>query len=151
MISEIPNTFDWNALRRVLAQMRQVFVTVEQAIQPSRVVKNLTATPKAGGVIIMFTCTDGDRYILYRNTVFQLDGVVRIDLRNSGIYTDDIGKSSETRYYWVIARKGNIESEPVGPVSATTLGLAVEITPPTPPPAVDEPVYDTVTGYLTES
>ncbi len=150
MIGEIPNTLDWNVLRKRLVEMRETLVRLERSAVPPRPVTNLTATAKAGGVIIMFTRTDGDNYILYRNATPQLNGAVRIELGKTGLYTDDIGKSAETRYYWVVAKKGSQESSVTGPVSATTLALNVEITPPAPPPAVDEPVNDVLTGYPTE-
>jgi hypothetical protein len=150
MIPEIPGNFDWITVRRRLVEMRNELNKLSGTnIQP-RAVVNLSATAKAGGVIIQFTKTDGDSYVLYRNTVPQLNKSVMIDLGNTGIYVDDIGASGEKRYYWIIAKRGSIQSAVAGPVSATTLALDAEITPPTPPPAVDEPVTSLISGYPME-
>ena len=151
MIGEIPSSFDWQTLRKRLVEMRSVLIDVQKAIAPPRPVKNLTATAKAGGVIIQFTRTDGTSYTVYRNTTASLNAAVRFEIGNTGYFSDDIGKSGELRYYWVRAQKGGMESTVVGPVSATTLGLNVEITPPPAPPAVDEPVGSDLTGYPTEN
>jgi hypothetical protein len=150
MIGEIPPNLDWGMLRRRLVEMRAVLLKLEKTTSAPRAVKNLTATAKAGGVIIQFTRTDGDRYVIYRNSIQELNGAVRFELGNTGYYSDDIGTSGQKRYYWVRAIKGSMESVLAGPVNATTLGLGVEITQPAAPPAVDEPVTSELYGYPTE-
>jgi hypothetical protein len=147
MIPEIPSTFDWITIRRRLVEMRDAINGITGSNAQPRPVKNLSATAKAGGVIIQFTRTDGDYYVLYRNTVPQLNKSIRIELGNTGLYVDDIGASNQTRYYWVVAQKGSMQSTAVGPVNATTLALDIEITPPAPPLAVDEPVKNIISGY----
>lgn len=150
MIGEIPSGMDWITLRRRLVEMRNAIHRLAVSFDPPRPVTNLTATAQAGAILIMFTRTDGDRYILYWNSTPSMDEATRIDLGNKGEYTDLIGKSSILRYYYVRAKKGNMESTIAGPVYATTLGLAVEITPPSRPPAVDEKVFSDEYGYPVE-
>jgi hypothetical protein len=79
-----------------------------------------------------------------------MNGAARIELGKKGEYVDDVGDSGVIRYYWVRAKKGSMESTLSGPVFATTLGLSVEITPPTRPPATDEQVFSDEFGYPVE-
>jgi hypothetical protein len=95
---------------------------------------NLSATPKGGGVIVKFTRSDGDGYILYRNDKQTQDGAVRIDLGLANEYADETGVSGKKYFYWVKTRSGLQESLPAGPVSATTLAIGAEAeTPPDTP------------------
>jgi hypothetical protein len=149
-IGEIPRTMDWIPLRRRLSEMRAVLMDLQNRANPPRPVINLTATAKAGGVIIMFTRTDGTSYALYRNTTPNLNGATQIELGNTGYYVDDLGEAAITRYYWVLSRKGALQSSYVGPVNATTLALGAGITAPTPPIATDEMVYSDQSGYPVE-
>ena len=148
-IKDVPHNLPL-ALRDFLTQMRNAVVELQEINQPPRPVINLVATAKAGGVIIQFTRTDGDHYIVYANTTPTLKEARVVDIGNKGEYVDDIGKSAELRYYWVRAKKGNLASTITGPVFATTLGLAVEITPPIAPPTTDEQVYSDELGYPVE-
>jgi len=148
-IRTVPQNLDVG-LRDYFTELRNAVLELQKINQSPRPVINLVATAKAGGVIIQFTRTDGDHYILYANTTPTLQGARVVDLGNKGEYVDDIGKSAELRYYWVRAKKGNLESTITGPVFATTLGLAVEITPPVAPPTTDEQVFSDELGYPVE-
>jgi len=141
---------DWVVLRRRLIEMRNAINSLITSTAPPRAVTNLSATAKAGGVIVLFTRTNGTSYVVYANDTPAIDGAARIDIGNKGEYVDDVGKSGVTRYYWVRAMRGNVESTLAGPVSAITLALNAEITPPTRPPAVDEYVYSDEVGYPVE-
>jgi len=150
-ISEIPSQMDWKTLRKILVEMRSGIHSVAAVTDPPRPVKNLTATAMAGSILIMFTRTDGDNYVLYWNTTPSLNGSTRIELGNRGEYTDNIGDAGIKRYYFVRAKKRNgMESSIVGPVFATSLALNITITPPTRPPAVDEFVRSDEVGYPVE-
>ena len=106
---------------------------------PPNRVTNLTATGKAGGIIVQFTRSDGDCYILYTNLTPEISGAVRIDLGLANEYSDEIGQATVTKYYWVKAKKGQMESALAGPVSAVSLALGTAIVFPTPPPAAQQP------------
>ena len=149
-IPQIPNKFDWMNVRLVLNQMRNALIEIQKTTMAPRPVINLTATGKPLGILIQFTRTDGDSYVIYRNTTAQINGAVKVELGNNGIWTDELGAGALVRYYWVKARKGSIESTLTGPVSATSLVAGAAFTPPAAPPAVDEPVYSDETGYPTE-
>lgn len=150
MIGEIPVQMDWITLRRRLVEIRNALNALTTAANPPRPVINLSATAQAGAILVMFTRTDGDNYTLYWNTTPSLDGATRIDLGNKGEYTDNIGASAVTRYYYVKAKKGNLESAIAGPVFETTLALDVEIIPPSRPQSTDEPVLSVERGYPVE-
>jgi hypothetical protein len=145
-IGKIPTGLNPILLKRLVEIRRAIL----EGFNPPRPVKNLSATAKAGGILVQFTRTDGDSYVIYRNTTPSLNGSTRFELNKVGNFTDEIGKSAEKRYYWVRAKKGNLESTITGPVNATTLAQAAEATLPPAIPAVDEPVYSELMGYPTE-
>jgi hypothetical protein len=135
------------ALRRFYSEMRAAVLRVQQSVIAPAPPTNLKATAKAGGIIIQFTRSDGDSFVIYRNTTATLKNTVRIDLGGGNYYCDEIGAGAETRYYWVRAKKGNLESSLVGPVSATTLALGTAITPPEQPPGDSQPVWSDEKEY----
>ena len=135
-------------MRRFLTDLRAVVVELAaNQTQPPRPVTNLVATGQTGSILIQFTRSDGDTYVLYWNTAPTREGASRIDIGNTAAYSDTVGQSAVTRYYWVTAKKGTKESEVAGYVSATTVALGVEVPPPVPPPAVDQPIYSDERGY----
>lgn len=138
VIDKIPINID-PKLNRILNQMRDALLQINPSMVQPDSVTHLTATAKAGGVIVEFTRSDADRYVIYRNTTPSLNGSVLFDIGNSNRFVDDIGASGELRYYWVKGKKNQIEGIPYGPVSATTLALDAEITPATPPPGSATP------------
>lgn len=147
-IPEVPPTAEWQQLRRFLVESRNALKRLEASVVPPKQPSNLVATGKAGGVVVQFTRSDGDTYILYVSKTKSFTVATRIDLGMAAEYTHDIGAADETRYYWVKAKKGQLESLPTGPVGATTLALAVEITPPEPPPASQTPTRSDETGEV---
>ena len=113
--------------RRFLEILRAAVVRQSaKKIVPPTPVTNLSATAKGGGVIIRFTRSDGDGYILYRNEKNSINDSTRIDLGLANEYTDEIGLSGKTLFYWVKSKSGLQESNPAGPVQATTLPLNAE-------------------------
>lgn len=147
-IPEVPGTNDWAGLRRHLVEMRQAMLRLQGSVIPPDQVNNLKATAQAGAVIVHFTRSDGDAYVLYWNTTPSMNGATRIDLGLANSYVDEIGKEDITRYYWVKVKKGQMESAVSGPVSAKTLALTATITPPVPPPGSRQPARSDETGQV---
>jgi hypothetical protein len=137
-LPEVPLNIEPN-LRRFLVELRKAIKRLEPSVVMPNQVSNLSVTAKAAGAIIQFTRSDGDAYILYRNTSATLNGSVRIDLGMANSYTDEIGAAGQKIFYWVKAKKGGMEGIPAGPVNTTTLALNASITPPTPPPGSQQP------------
>jgi hypothetical protein len=133
-IKDVPYNLD-PSLREFLQQIRNAIKRLENTVVAPQPATNLKATAKAGGIIVQFTRSDGDAYILYSNDTPSINGARRIDLGLAAEFTDEIGQAAFTRYYWIKAKKGQMESVMAGPVSATTLALNATITPPLPPPA----------------
>lgn len=144
-IPEVPSGID-PTVRRYLMEIRKAIKRLEGSVIPPRPVTNLRATAKAGGVILQFTRSDGDTYILYWNSTAGINGATRIDLGLANEYVDEIGDEGVKRYYWIKVKKGQMESEMAGPVYATTLALDAEITPPTRPPASENLIKSDETG-----
>ncbi len=132
-IREVPRNLD-PGLRELLVQMRNAILRQESTVIAPRPATNLRATAKAGGVIVQFTRSDGDAYILYFNDTPNINAARRIDLGQASEYTDEIGQADFTRYYWIKVKKGQMESPMTGPVKATTLALGTTIAPPAAPP-----------------
>ncbi len=126
--------------------VRNTLVGLQAAMIPPDTPSNVRATAVAGGIQVDFTRSDGDNYILYRNTTPSVNGATRIELGTANVYTDDFGAGSVLRYYTVLAKKGNVIAAPSPWVSATSLALGTPITPPTPPP----PTYFAFTDDETE-
>ena len=143
----VPSNIDPN-LKRFLTALRTHVLSESPSIIPPEAVSNLAATAKAGGVIIQFTRSDAESYILMRNTSKVIDGAIRFDIGNSNRFVDDIGASGITAYYWVKGKKGRIEGAVAGPVSATTLDLDTAITPPSVPPGSRYPARAVETGHV---
>ncbi len=146
-LPEVPMNID-PALRRLLVEMRKAIQRHEPSVIPPNPVSNLTATPKAGGAIVQFTRSDGDAYILYRNTAPSLNGSVRIDLGLANSYTDEIGVPGQKVYYWIKAKKGSMENVPFGPVNCTTLDYDQEIALPAAPAGSQQPTRSDETRQI---
>ena len=146
-IPRIPQNVD-PGLRKFLEAVKRNVLAIQSSVLPPETVTSLTATAKAGGVIIEFTRSDADKYTLLRNTTKTMDGAVQFDLGNSNRFVDDIGASAITAYYWVRGKKGVIEGLTAGPVTATTLALDTEITPSASPPGSKYPARNTETNQV---
>ncbi len=105
-------------------------------------VTNLRATALAGAIQIDFTRSDGDSYILYKNSTPSTNGATRIDLGTANTYVDQIGDASITVFYLIVAKQGPRDGGISPWVSATTLALGTTVTPPPPVPGTDTPVLD---------
>jgi hypothetical protein len=149
-IMEVPMSFSPEQ-RMFLQEIRNAVIKFQASSLPPRAVTNLKATGKAGGVIVQFTQSDADRYTLYAGNTADFSSANPIDLSNAQTYTDELGAAGVNRYYWVKGFKFNGQGGEIsGPVVATTLGLGVAITPPTPPPVSDQPVIDDTSGDISK-
>lgn len=101
-----------------------------------------------GANLIEFTRSDGDNYVLYWNTRPSIDMATRVDLGQSNRYVDQLGAGSVQRWYAIKPKKARLEGDVSVWVTATTLALGVAITPPTPPPASQNPVTDQQTDSV---
>lgn len=137
-IPEVPTNLD-PTLRNFLTEVRKAVKRLESTVVPPNPATNLKCTAKALGVIVQFTRSDADAYILYFNDTPSLNGARRIDLGLASEYTDEIGQENFTRYYWIKPKKGQTEGSILGPVKATTLAAGTTITPPAAPPATQTP------------
>jgi hypothetical protein len=147
-IRPVPIAGHWSEVRHLLQDLRRAVVELQSSSVPPGSVSNLKATAKAGGVILQFTRSDADSYILYTNTVPEISGAVRIDLGLANEYSDDIGQAAVKKFYWIKAKKGQMESPLVGPVHATSLALGTAITFPVPPPASQQPAKSDETNEV---
>jgi hypothetical protein len=91
---------------------------------------NVTVKPLPGGHEITFTAGDSsDGHLLLVSdqptwNPARANNHV-IDLQLSTKHVDMVGTPGVARYYWLVAKRGNVRSDPpTGPVSGTTLPLA---------------------------
>jgi len=143
-IPEIPPTFEYGALRRVLQMMRNELLAMRDAsFQGAKPVTNLQVNPIAGGNNVRFTRSNGDEYVLYWSTSPNFSTANGVGLGQNADYNDDVGKAAVVRHYWVVTRRQGVDdSAPVGPKSGTTLTLTTETTLPAPPVGSDQPTRD---------
>src|SRR5438034_225435 len=128
-IGNIPVSFTWEQ-QQFLQTLVDAVKRLQPVVVPPAAPTNLRVIPQGGGNIVQFTRSDGDGYVLYRNTVPSLNGARRIDLGRSNQYVDDVGAGAVEVFYWIAAKLGQLSSIIVGPVSGTTLALGTGITPP---------------------
>jgi hypothetical protein len=148
-LPEVPSHLDVQT-RRFLSELRSSVAEMQGSLTPPRPPSNLRATGQAGSILIQFTRSDGETYAIYWNTLPRLDGATKVDVGNSVSWSHNVGQGGVTRYYWVTARRGTLESAEIGPVSAVTAALGATVAPPPPPPASDQPIYSDERGYVKE-
>lgn len=136
------------ATRELLVWLRNAVMEIQQSLIPPNQVTNVRATAMEGAVLIEFTRSDGDQYVLYWNTRPSINMAVRVDLGESNRYVDQMGAGTITRWYAIKAKKGRIEGDVSTWVSATSLALGTVIVPPTPPASTQTPVTDQETGAI---
>lgn len=148
-IPEIPVSFSWTQLRRVLQEMRSAILEIRSSRVPPRPVSNVSVTPIAGGNVIDFTRSDADQYLLYWSRTANLAAAFVIDLQQQSRYTHNMGEGAVTVYYWIKGVKlSALETDVQGPYSGTTLALGVAAVLPDPPAGSDYPVVDESTDYI---
>lgn len=124
------------AMKRFLTAVRNNVHSINAGMAPPQQVQNLTATPIAGGNRIMFTRGDADYYVLRWATSNTLAAAQSVDLGVSNLYDDVIGAGGVTRFYWIVSKKnGTRDSQPLGPVSSTSVAPGTAVAVPAPPPA----------------
>lgn len=122
--------------RRFFSQMREKLVRLEPDRIPPDTPTNLRVTPIAGGNQITFTRSkDAKGYYLRISTTPSWSAATGMqrDLGDSNVVEDFTGAGSITRYYAVVAYKGDLESPATAPASGVSLGLGVAATLPAPP------------------
>jgi hypothetical protein len=144
---EIPLDFNTNQ-QSFLRWVRDSIKELQVAIVPPTIVSNLRATPLAGAILIDFTRSDADSYILYVNTTPSINGSTRIDLQRANQYTDNLGAGSVKRYYAVKGKKGGLNGDLSPWVSATSLALGTATAVPAPPPGSEFPFTDDETDAV---
>lgn len=131
----------WNAMRNAILELRPSQI-------PPTPPTNVTVTPMAGGNLVQFTRSDGDQYVLYWNDIPSVNGSIRIDLGQANEYLHEIGAVGVRIYYWIKAKKGQMESVLSGVKTGTTLALGTVVVPPEPPAASEFPVTSDETGEI---
>lgn len=146
-LPEVPLNVD-PQLRRYLVAMRNAMVQIHSSVVPPGVVTNLRVTPFALGNKIEFTRSDAAHYILYWNNIADLPTANPVDLANAASYDHNVGAAGQTRYYWVKGKKGDMESDPAGPVVGVTLAVGAVIVPSAPPPPTATPTTSNETDRI---
>lgn len=149
-IPEVPTHLDNGPQHRaLLVAMREQIHQLTGRLAIPQPPTNVVATAQAFQNLIQWTkSTDADYYeVMSSATPNQQDhSSVIVDVGDSAQYQDRIG-NNVTRYYWIRARKlTGATSNWSSMVTATALGSAAGVTPPTPPPPGNIIVQDQVTG-----
>ena len=130
--------------RRIQVDMRQNTIGVRKAQSPPTTPTNLKVTPLAFNNMVQWTrSVNADFYEVLWSSTPQLSGATAVAVGDSAQWTDNVGQSGITRYYWVRGRKfTGVKSIEAGPQAGTTLAATTGVTPPTPPPASQTIVQD---------
>jgi hypothetical protein len=135
-------------LRRHLTDIRQQLLDLRARQAPPDVPTNLNVTAQAFSNLIQFTrSADADYYEILVSNSPDIHQSFVVDIGNSPQWVDHIGAAAVKHFYWVRARKRTgARSIENGPVIATTLGSAIGVIPPVPPPPGHIIVIDQTTG-----
>lgn len=120
----------------LLREMKKAIEALTPSNVPPGKPSNITIRPLPGGNQVMFTGGDGaDKHILQISNTPNWDptkaGSGKIDLGESTHYNDNVGIGGVTRFYWLVAKRGNMATDPpTGPESGTTLALGTPAAPP---------------------
>lgn len=116
---------------------------------------NITVKPLPGAHQITFTAGDSsDGHLLLTSATptwnpTHADNHI-IDLGLSTKHVDIVGQPGVDRYYWIVAKRGNVRSDPpTGPIKATTLALATPAAASKFVPLGKEVVQSIQTGHAT--
>lgn len=134
-------------LRRFLVDMRQIVKSLQGSKSIPTIPSNLVATALGFGVIVQWTrSVDADFHQVLWATQPTIINANVVDVGNSAQWTDYIGQSGITRYYWVRAVNSAGRSTELGPAKATTLAAGTGVAPPPPPPPAQQQVTNQQTG-----
>lgn len=125
-------------LARLLQEMRYDLTTLKPNRIPPSEPTNLTVVPLAAGNQVTFTRSDDALGYVLRfgaGSTWNPSTDYQVDLGDSNVYNDHTGSAGVTRYYWVLAKKADLYSKPVGPVAGTSLAIGTPVVIPTPPPS----------------
>lgn len=114
---------------------------------------NVTVRPLPGGNEVTWTAGDSaDGHIVQfsPSPTWNPSNVSNhvIDVGISTHWTHNVGAGGQTLYYWVVAKRGGILSDPPsGPITGISLGLAVPAAPAKYVPPGTQIVQDQETGH----
>jgi hypothetical protein len=119
------------ALRDFLSDVRESVQRLELSHTPPPDMDAPKVSALPGGHFIAWNRKEGvDSYTLLAADTPAIDytkqGFLVMDMGNSNSHSFIFGKSGVTKYFWIIGHRGTKSSPPAGPVSAVSLGLAVE-------------------------
>ena len=138
--------------RRYLQDLRQNLVDLVGQIAPPSAPTNLKVTPQSFSNEVQWTRSIGaDYYEVIWNTSASLTGGSPqvVNVGDSAQWTDNVGQSGITRFYWVRARKNSgVRSVELGPKSGTTLVSGTGVAPPNPPSQGQEIVTNQTNNRL---
>lgn len=151
-IGAVPNNLD-PTTRTFLAQIKNALVKTAGSPVAARKVTNVKVTPGAFSNTIQYTMTDADYYTIYASPTNDISKATILDAGKSNEFNHFVGAPAITRFYWVQACVTSVEknSDPVGPISGTSLASGTSAPVPTPPPSPDIPVIDSTTGQVSRS
>jgi hypothetical protein len=127
------------ALRNWMTAMTNHARTVQQSMTPPVAVPKPVVTPVAGGNVIDFERTDGDRYFLYHSTNPNRSNAAMVDIGLSSRYFDETASGAVAKTYWIVPVKGNMIGPPSRPSSGTSLALGTATNLPAPQPVSTTP------------
>ena len=142
-------------MRQLLVQMRQTIVDLRGPKATPTAPTNLKATAMAYAILLQWTPgQNADTTEILWNSTPSLASATLITQVAGGQYTDYVGNSGVTRYYWArsVDLHGRdtcgclIRSIESGPVSATTLASGTGVVTPPPPPPGQSIVTQPITG-----
>jgi hypothetical protein len=133
-----------------LQDLRQVVVGLRESIVPPTVPTNLQVTAQAFANLVQWTRSiNADFYEVLWSSTPNIGAAIIVNVGNSAQWTDPVGQSAITRFYWVRAGKNTgARSEEVGFKSATTLASGTGVTPPKPPPPSQNQALNQRTGRI---
>lgn len=139
-------------LRRHLQDMREVVVQLRANQVPPTVPTNVKVTPEAFSNLVQWTrSVNADYYEVLWAPNSNIANAQVVNVGSSAQWTDNVGNSGVTRFYWVRARKNTgAVSNPSNPLSGTTLASNAGVTPPAPPPQSQNQVIDQRTGHIVQ-
>lgn len=134
-IPEVPSNLPPDQ-RRFFTELRNSALRQEPNRIPPSGVSNVQVSPVAGGNLVTFTrSADADGYLVRISPTPSWNAAkdLQADIGDSNVYRDETGEAGITRFYQVIAKKGQLYSQPSSPVSGTSLAPGTATTLQTPP------------------
>jgi hypothetical protein len=146
-------------MRRTLSDIRENVQSLTSVQTAPRPVQGFQGQAQAFQNYIQWIKSNADFYEVYIgvNPNFEQSNLAYSGTLNK--YTDNVGQSNVTKYYWVRPVNstaaghpgGNIAGPQSGPIKLTTLASNTGVTPLTPPVAGDQMVIDQTTGAIIQN